>query len=316
MMGYLIGSFNIRDFNFSNKASDGERIKRDFNKIADIIIEEDFDIVAIQEVNAKLPLKHLTDILNKKKKDYMHSWMYDYSGKAATTINDPEGYGFIWNEERLGLLEIPWKNNPSYYNCAGGKKMLRPPYYGRFTARGKKGGSNIELRIINIHIRDATREIERIAEFDTLVKQVLPRICDHQELPADNQMMPAYTFLAGDYNLRLDKGERAFIKINDITPTNYTGRNRYYKTVQTEKTSLKYAAEQKTIDDCYANNYDHFTYERDLDTKLGLDVVRIEALNKYFEDIKQPSEKLSAYREKISDHVPIKMNVEFKIKGE
>ena len=311
-MSYLIGSFNIRDFNLSNTSNDGESLKRDFGKIADIIIEEEFDIIAIQEINAEIALKHLTNILNKKKKDYFHIWQYDYSGKAATTINDPEGYGFIWNAERFKLLDIPRKNNPTYYNCAGGKKVLRPPYYGRFTSRGMKGGANFEIRIVNIHIRDSMYEIERIREFDILVKQVLPRICDHQELPVGNEMMPAYTFLAGDYNLRLDKGDGAIIKIQSITPTNFTGRNRYYKTVQEEKTSLRYAKNQSTINDCYANNYDHFTYEIELIKKLKLNTERIEPLERYFFEEPSPSEMLKAYRTKVSDHVPIKISIDLK----
>ena len=310
-MSYLIGSFNIRDFNFSNKSSDGEEVKRDFGKIADIIIKENFDIVAIQEVNAEIAIKHLTDILNKKR-DFLHEWDYDFSGKAATTINDPEGYGFVWNKNRFRLLELPNKNNPTYYNCAGGKTLLRPPYYGRFTARGMRGGTNFELRIVNIHIQDSTDERERIAEFNVLVKQVLPRICDHQELSVQNEMMPAYTFLAGDYNLRLDKGDRAVIRIESITPTNYTGRNRYYKTVQEEKTSLRQAKEQSTIDDCYASNYDHFTYEMDLIKKLFLDVDRVEPLTGYFADEESPGKMLDSYRKKVSDHVPIKMSIDLK----
>lgn len=40
-MSHIIGSFNLRDFNFANKSSDGteEEIKRDCEKIAKIIIE-------------------------------------------------------------------------------------------------------------------------------------------------------------------------------------------------------------------------------------------------------------------------------------
>ena len=311
-MSYLIGSFNIRDFNLSNNSSNGEELKRDFNKIADIIIQEKFDIIAIQEINAEIAIKYLTNILNKKKQDYFHKWEYDYSGKAGIYINDPEGYGFIWNAERFKLLKIPRKNNPTYYNCAGGKMILRPPYYGRFSARGMKGGSNFELRIVNVHIRDSARETERIEEFDVLVKQVLPRICDHQELPEGNEIMPAYTFLAGDYNLRLDKGDKAVIRIESITPTNYTGRNRYYKTVQEEKTSLKLAREQAEIEECYANNYDHFTYELDLIKKLKLNPERIETLGKYFSEETSPGEKLKAYRTKVSDHVPIKLSIDLK----
>ncbi len=310
-MSYLIGSFNIRDFNFSKTSGDGDAVKRDFSKIAEIIIKENFDIVAIQEVNAEIAIKHLTDVLNRRK-NYLHEWDYDFSGKAATTINDPEGYGFIWNTKRFHLLELQNKNNPTYYNYAGGKSLLRPPYYARFTTRGIRGGSNFELRIVNIHIQDSKDERERIEEFNILVKQVLPRICDHQEVSVHNEIMPAYTFLAGDYNLRLDKGDRAIVRIESITPTNYTGRNRYFKTVQEEKTSLRQAGEQETIDDCYANNYDHFTYEMELIRKLFLDTERVEPLTKYFPEEGTPGEMLGAYRKKVSDHVPIKMSIDLK----
>ena len=36
-MEYVIGSFNIRDFNYSNQTAAGEKIARDFDKIAQII---------------------------------------------------------------------------------------------------------------------------------------------------------------------------------------------------------------------------------------------------------------------------------------
>ncbi len=258
IMAYKIGSFNIRDFNLANSSSDGEPVKRDFELIANIIIKEGFDIVAVQEVNAPIALKVLTNILNRNK-NLMKEFECDASNKAATTINDPEGYGFIWNSKRIKLMEIQNKQNPSFYEYAGGGSVLRRPYYARFTTRGMVGGVNAEIRVVNVHIRDSKDERERIEEFNILVKQVMPRICDHQGLQKNGEAMPSYTFLAGDYNLRLDKGERSLIKIESITCTNYTGKNRYYKTVQEEKTSLKKPDEQATIPDCYANNYDHFT---------------------------------------------------------
>lgn len=314
VVSIIIGSFNIRDLNFSNVNKDGEIQKRDFPLIADMIIKEGFDVVAIQEVNSPMALERIVFFLNKKK-NLLHEWECDASGKAATTNNDPEGYGFIWNKKRIRLMEIPGKNNPAFYNCAGGKNVIRPPYYGRFTTRGLPGGSNCEIRLVNTHIHDASKELERIAEFDVLVKQVLPRICDHNELPILNEMMPAYTFMLGDYNLRLDKGERAEIRIESITPTTYTKRKRYFKTVQEEKTSLKTV---KTVDaqsdlgDCYKSNYDHFTYELDLIRKLKLHEERIEALGKYFGKEKSAQNMLRLYREKVSDHVPIKMTVDLK----
>ena len=173
------------------------------------------------------------------------------------------------------------------------------------------GGANFELRIVNTHIRDASREEDRIKEFDVLVKQVLPRICDHQEISEDGEMMPSYTFLMGDYNLALNKSERSIYKIETVTTTKYTGRKRGYRTVQEEATTLKLPNSQISINECYANNYDHFTYEIDLDKKLLLVPQKVEALSKYYADIEDPAEKLKGYRAEVSDHVPICLTIDF-----
>lgn len=137
-MSYHLGSFNIRDFNLSNKSKDGEKLKRDFRKIAQIIAEENFDVVAIQEVNAEVALKHLTEILNAEYKTLNREYKYEFGGNMPTHSNDRERYGFIWNAKRLKLKEIPGKKNPAYYQNAGGITLQRPPYYARFTARGNK----------------------------------------------------------------------------------------------------------------------------------------------------------------------------------
>lgn len=314
-MSYHIGSFNLRDFNFSNTSSDGsqEKLKRNFEKIAKIIIEEKFDVVALQEINAPLPLEYLTRILNASKtplREYDYRFGADMPHKQG--FKDPERYGFIWNTKRLRLIKPRRGANPGYYENAGALGLIRPPYYGRFTARGMLGGSNFELRIVNTHIRDASREEDRIKEFDVLVKQVLPRICDHQEISEDGEIITAYTFLMGDYNLELNKSERSIYKIKAVTTTNYTGRTRGYRTVQEELTSLKQPNDQESIEDCYASNFDHFTYEVDLDTKLVLIPQRIEPLNKYYSGTADPADKLKEYRAEVSDHVPIKLTVDFK----
>lgn len=310
-MSYYIGSFNIRDFNFANRSSDNERIQRDFDKIAEIIIKEKYDVVGIQEVNAEIAVKHLTNVLNRHKTIFCE-WAYRYGAPIARNTKDPEGYAFIWNVKRLRLLDMGNKQNPTYYVAAGASQLLRPPYYARFTARGMIGGSNFELRLVNVHIRDAIHEADRIKEFDVLVKQVMPRCCDQRGLSVLNECMPVYTILLGDYNLPLNKGERAIFKINRITMTNYTGRNRFYVTEQEEKTSLRKVGYQQSIDECYANNYDHFTYEFALSQKLKLKPQRVEALGKYFPEKMDATDKLSTYREKVSDHVPISLKIEMK----
>ena len=313
-LGIVIGSFNIRDLNYPIDSKNEGKQKRDFSLIADMIIKEKFDVLAIQEVNSPKALEHIVFCLNKRK-NFFREWECAASGKAATSNYDPEGYGFIWNKKRIRLLKIPGKHNPNFYNFAGGSDVIRPPYYGRFTTRGLPGGSNCEIRLVNTHIHDASREVDRIAEFNVLVKQVLPRICDHNELSVRYEMMPAYTFLLGDYNLILNKDERAEIKIESLTSTAYTNRKRYFKTVQEEKTSLKMVKtvdENSDVKECYKNNFDHFTYEYDLIRKLKMHEERIEALGKYFRKEKSAQTMLRLYREKVSDHVPIKMTIELK----
>lgn len=312
-MNYIIGSFNLRDFNFSNVSNDGlnEKLQRDFHKISQIIIEEKFDVIALQEINAPLPLHYLVSILNYSK-NLMREYAYVFGTNMPASNKDPERYGFIWNIKKLKLLETKRNNNPSYYANAGGISLIRPPYYARFTTWGTHNGVPIELRLVNTHIKDAPREEDRIKEFNILVKQVLPRICDHQELSKDGKPMPSYSFLLGDYNLALNKSERSIYKIETITSSNYTGKWRNYRTMQGEKTSLKLPKEQISIEDCYANNYDHFTYETTLDSKLRIIPQRVEALSKYFPEETQAVNQLQLYRGKVSDHVPIKLIVDLK----
>lgn len=314
-MSYYIGSFNLRDFNFSNESADGtsEKLNRNFEKIAKIIIDEKFDVVALQEINAPLPLEYLIRILNRHRTPLReYDFRFGTNMPMQKGVRDPERYGFIWNAKRLRLVNPRRGTNPGYYENAGAIGLVRPPYYARFTARGMLGGANFELRIVNTHIRDATREEDRIKEFDILVKQILPRICDHQEISEDGEIMPSYTFLMGDYNLALNKSERSIYKIETVTTTNYTGRIRRYKTVQEKATTLKLPNAQSSVEDCYANNYDHFTYEIDLDRKLVLIPQRIEMLSKYYSDVDTPADKLKEYRAEISDHVPIRLTVDLK----
>ncbi len=319
-MSYIIGSFNLRDFNFANKSSDGtnETIQRDYDLITKIIIKEKFDVVALQEVNAELPLNHLTEnYLNKYKnscREYKCSFGEDMPNLYGS--KDPERYGFIWNAKRLRLLNLRRGKNPGYYQNAKANTLIRPPYYARFTARDMLGGSNFELRLVNTHIVFGTQEKDRIEEFNILVKQVLPRICDHQEVSEDGEMMPAYTFLLGDYNLALNKSERSIYRIDNVTDTNYTGKWRSFRTIQDEKTTLiRNPTGQESLDMCYANNYDHFTYEDDLGHKLRLTPERVEALTKYFPELTSPADKLNDYRNKVSDHVPIKLTVDLQNGG-
>ena len=83
--------------------------------------------------------------------------------------------------------------------------------------------------------------------------------------------------------------------------------------MQERETSLRMPHEQQSLGECYANNYDHFTYEMDLIGKLKMkEANRVEALTKYFPEETEIVNKLQSYREKVSDHVPIKLSIDLK----
>ena len=86
---------------------------------------------------------------------------------------------------------------------------------------------------------------------------------------------------------------------------------RGYRTVQDEKTTLKLPNNQSTVEECYANNYDHFTYETDLDNKLIIIPQKIEVLRKYYQSFGTPEKMLEGYRTEVSDHVPIRLKIDF-----
>ena len=132
--------------------------------------------------------------------------------------------------------------------------------------------------------------------------------------------MPAYTILMGDYNLCISGPGP---KISPEIPITST---RTLKTVQTEKTSLRALSESDNEDaesvedrdvidltrstDYYSRNYDHFSYEVTLEQSLHLKSSRVEALGKYYNN------DLEAYRREISDHVPIKLTLNLKNRGD
>ena len=59
-------------------------------------------------------------------------------------------------------------------------------------------------------------------------------------------------------------------------------------------------------------DYDHFTYETDLNRKMIIIPERVEVLGKYFANTGNASQKLEMYRNTISDHVPIKLTIDLK----
>ena len=306
-MEYTIGSFNLCQFNFTST----ENVKKNSTRIADIIVREGFDVVALQEVNSRLALEAcLMSALG------TGEWAYKWEEPRVYNSKYREGYAYIWRKRRLRLVESG--SNPeilSNYN------LTRPPYYARFTPKGLLGGSNFELRLINTHIAfgipknniSTSSPIElRRAEFNMLAKEVYRRVSSKRY----GNFLPAYTILMGDYNLCL-MGPGP--KINKIVPID---KDRYLLTVQKEKTTVKSPKstdtlideEGQSIDflqendtDYYSQNYDHFSYELTLLEKIDLIDSRVEALGMYY------GNNLEEYRKEISDHVPIKLKLNLNV---
>lgn len=309
-MSYTIGSFNV--LKMSNQKN--KEIDKDYKTLSKIITKEGFDVVALQEVFSPEPLKRLISELGK-------GWAFTWESPKPFSTNSAEGYAYLWKKSRLKLVDA--SDNPRIYNqyriqgsrlsgsdkkLIGRQGLIRPPYVARFTPSGLLGGSNFEIRLINTHIIFGKPSNAEMYMKDPCIGDVAIRRQELQTLSECIYRMvstkrygnnlPAYTILLGDYNLCLcgtDAKIEPLIRIDDA---------RQLRTVQMEKTSLKEIPkdiDSKSMPDYYAHNYDHFSYETKLDEMLSIQVSRIDALSKYCNN------DLKTYRQKISDHVPIKM---------
>ncbi len=326
---FIIGSFNLYKMNFQ---SDKER-KKSFEDIAEIIIKEGYDVIALQEVLSDQACKELLRHLGPK---WVGRWEFPRKSSASAA----EGFAFLWNSMTMGLTtnDDGKEFEPSILNQyridrkSGQTELIRNPFFGRFTP---KLLPKVEFRLINVHFRfEKDDELELSAvkqrknEFGVLTQAIYPK-CEDKQYGNNNA---SYTFILGDYNL------------NIVKPTILDGRDRYCPldevvyvddkkiiTVQEKLTTVKMSDNQKSEDevndveinnlktqkikedikalselspDYYANNYDHFTYNAEIDKRLFLLNDRVDAVGKYYQ---RDSDR---YRREVSDHVPIKLVIE------
>lgn len=307
-MSYKIGSFNLLDFNLKSD----EESKKNFEKISEIIIKENFDILVVQELLAPFAMKTLVDVLNKNRK-FNQQWCYCYGDSKSRNEHKNEYPSFIWNAKRIELLHLENKQNPitidniQIKDAPGQTRFLRFPVMARF----KPLKRDFEIRLINIHIRSSKgsrdfgvefgEKAMRMNEFNTLAKYVLTKMTD-QVSPLSTKT--AYTFLVGDYNINLwrDGYDYPCIPIGDVIfATERNGNQRPIKTIQDKKTSLKKIDDDQEItEDIYANNFDHFSFDVNKTEHVIWDSSeRIEVVEKYY------NKDLRKYRYEVSDHVPI-----------
>lgn len=340
-MGYKIGSFNLRNLGLTAMGKDNPR---SLETIANIIRDEEFDVVALQEILSQ-GKAFVSEDYAKKSILYKLGSKWDFCWADAGSENDPrhEGFAFIWRKDRLRLsstkVSTPYgiveriffprmcKVNRGY--------MLRQPFYGRFTTCGVAGGSNIEFRLICVHTYYGKNDnkadrIIRQNELDVLMKEIYPQISDRRY----GDPLDSYTIILGDYNAELwtkksrkwqeplkatRGGKKPMVMETDengIVVSKKYG-NREIKTVQDQLTTLRSKeserGEERRSTYGFSYNYDHFSYEEKRFEGVKVSVKRIRrAVSAYCKpsggDYNTDFEK---YYKTVSDHVPIMMEIEF-----
>lgn len=369
-MGYRIASFNMYKFH--------ENTSKEVALVAKAINDSQIDILVIQEIFSRGALDKLIGFLGP------NEWEGRWDTPQSKSPSAAEGYAFAWRKSKIGLTKKSdgrvieptilnqyklhkeeFRNLLEKYNkisegekLPNQEKLVRNPYYARFSPADLPGGTYFEFRIINSHIMwSMTREenendyreedsvslsdvLMRKNEYNMLTYGVYPKVSnkdvDYLMEQNDVKYMPAYTILMGDYNLNLD----SYPKIDEPERVLHGYGIRHYeynpsgdmilKTFQDKRTTLKskeklqYDPEDKEQQinlmlksdyAFYANNFDHFTY--DTVAFSGLDVVelnRLDIVEKIFvsEDTEDPFKPYRLYREKISDHLPIVIEIEIK----
>ncbi len=332
---YRIGSFNLHNIGLGAFAGE-----RNLEKIANIILSEQLDVVALQEILSEGKVFTKDDLPSTITKSNIISYLggkeqWDFAW-ALSGDESPrhEGYAFLWKKDRLRLSTSRISRNGRTFERVfmprmiqtRGQEMQRQPYFARFTPQGLPGGSSFEIRLLCVHTyfgndNDADRVI-RLNEIKTLLTEIYPQVADRTYQNA----MPHYTIVLGDYNAELVTDENRWfvaernayrrkenIRIPAVIPTDGQGNiysEKYQvsiKTVQDQLTTLKKKDDSDAdgeIERGYASNYDHFSYD---ESAVGHVIYgkpkRIDAVRLYCAD------DFQEYYKTISDHIPIMMEL-------
>lgn len=308
IMNYKIGSFNVRNLNYSVVDNDGQKIKRSFSTIANIIKQEEFAIVALQEVLSKSALEQIHKSLGDNWKYAWEQPSSNFGGKQADKRG--EGYAYIWDTKKIDLVGVETDEDIKYpviwrqYQDRKKEPIIREPYYARFTSVGKVGGCSCEIRLINTHIVYGGNSLIGVSlrqkEFIKVVKNIYQNIINKRY----GNFLPAYVIVLGDYNLSLQHLSQMDDKTK-INVGNSSSKNNEEKviTLQGELTTVNHVEQDDgTYKSDYVNDYDHFSFIERYAEIMNMDVERVDIL-KYCKTIEQ-------YWETVSDHVPIKLTID------
>lgn len=313
-MGYRIGSFNC--LNFGSGASG---LSKDTDAFADIISRGRFDIIALQEIR------------NQNALDFILKKLPGWKGAVDNTANVND-YAFLWNPKRVTLANVEALKSDRVYQPrvyqqyridkkACQQDLRRDPFFARFFP--VVDAPWVEFRIINSHIRfskgasDSSEDEQtpgaiamRRNEFDVLTRAIYAKEADKRY----GTFRPAYVILLGDYNLN---HSAALISpaLNSpgkdresIIIPGRSGRPEDAKqiiTVQSELTTLQRPNDDQEVIG-FASNYDHFTYDANRFAGVFVHCKRMDDAASQYRD------GLTGYRKKVSDHVPIILDLEFR----
>lgn len=360
--GIRIASFNIEKFgDKSVEFKKGQYARKDLSAIANIITQNQIDIVAIQEITHRyalielmrnLSLSHVNveilpnegqtaEIYACKSSTWEARWAKPrsiYSDRAA------EGYAFLWNTQTIQLVT---NYNGKIFEPRIGYRikkgtLVRPPFIGRF----KPIHGYYEIRLINTHIAwDAPKGVKneedatlmtskklqalRISELTTLLDTVYVSFEKKRsgagEYDASAKPMPAYTFLLGDYNLNLPEiGQGAKmppdLAFRDLGDTKIITANEKLTTLKDSPKNLEEAEmlrKDSNLEHHLANNYDHFSWNQETICKAEIADPKVDviyAFDCYAKAETDECSKYDIYREKISDHLPIILDIDVRKK--
>ena len=240
-MKIRIASFNIEKFSRQSVYhTDNSESRKDIDMIAKIIRENNFDIIALQEVFHPEALKCLLRALSyqtpiETSVSRMGAYTAQIAGfksnewearwaKPKSRYSDiaAEGYAFIWNTKRIELSKNIKGHTfePRIVDYGQAFKLVRPPLIARFTPKQ----SYYEIRLINTHIIFSAKDESqtwinqygetissytdlRNFELQTLLKGIYQRfsnmVIDYCGIDKYARNLVPYTFLLGDYNLNL-----------------------------------------------------------------------------------------------------------------
>ena len=173
-MSINIASFNIQNFSGSWIKVKNDAVPKDLEGIAQIIIQNNFHVIALQEIIDRWAIYELLLYLDYGRtiktidmnatigRDYGCESYYLYETKYWRAVwakpisrygnNVSEGYAFLWDTRKIDLINnkdgsesTPFfpKNMDKKYS-----ELVRPPFISRFKPRR----GQYEIRLINTHI--------------------------------------------------------------------------------------------------------------------------------------------------------------------